>query len=40
MLAAVTEGDAMRTKNAVAGLLVLAAGVAWLVSLPRHSEAG
>lgn len=30
----------MRSKNIVAGLLILAAGIAWTVSLPRSTEAG
>ncbi len=30
----------MRSKNIVTGLLILAAGLAWTVSLPRSTEAG
>ena len=30
----------MRSKNLVAGSLILAAGLAWTVSLPRLTEAG
>ena len=30
----------MRSKNVVTGLLILAAGLAWTVSLPRSTEAG
>lgn len=30
----------MRTQKIVAGLLVLAAGIAWTVSLPRSTDAG
>lgn len=30
----------MRTQKIVAGFLIVAAGLAWVVSLPRYTEAG